>query len=102
MLKNGAEVLDADDDVKLVLDLDMIKLVHLDRNVSVEGLFEDSLYLLAIPRLDLSGGVTTFVADSTTLLHLLGKTRKVHDSGFVVGVYIEKLYPWAEVVHELT
>jgi hypothetical protein len=42
MLENGAKVLDADDDVKFVLDFDIIKLVHLYRNVSVEGLFEHS------------------------------------------------------------
>jgi hypothetical protein len=44
MLEDGAEVLDADDDVKLVLDFNVIKLVHLDRNISVEGLFENSWF----------------------------------------------------------
>ncbi len=45
MLEDGAEVFDTDDDVKLVLDFNIIKLVHLDRNISVEGLFEDSWVL---------------------------------------------------------
>jgi hypothetical protein len=48
MLENGAEVLDADNDVKLILNFNIIKLVHLDRNISVEGLFEYSCGMISM------------------------------------------------------
>ena len=102
MLEDGAEVLDADDDVKLVLDFDVIKLVHLDRNISVEGLFENSWYSSAqAPLKEKRTRDATFVADSAALLHLLRKACEVHNPGLIVGVDVEKLYARAEVVHQL-
>jgi len=41
MLKDSAKVLDTDDDVHLVLNTDVVKFVHLNRNVCVERLFEN-------------------------------------------------------------
>lgn len=43
----------------------------------------------------------TFVADSTTFLHLLGKACKIYDPSSVVGVDVKKFDPWTKVVHEL-
>lgn len=42
MLEDGAEVLDADDDVELVLDLNLVKLLHLDGDVGVQRLLQNS------------------------------------------------------------
>lgn len=42
MLQDGSKIFDADDNMELVLDFDIIKFVHLNRNVSVEGLLENS------------------------------------------------------------
>jgi len=42
VLEDSTEILDADDNVELVLDLNIIEFVNINCDVSVEGLLEDS------------------------------------------------------------
>lgn len=84
MLEDGAKVLDADNDVEFVLDLDIVELVHLDRDVGVKGLFEDGLAVSAAPFLD-----------------LFGEACKVDEVAVLICVDVEELNAWSEMVHEL-
>lgn len=61
MLENGAKVLDADDDMQLVLDFNIVKFIHLDRNVRVKGLLEDGWTGWLAPGAIAIGGELTYL-----------------------------------------
>ena len=70
--------------MQLILDLNIVKLVHFDGNIRVQGLLENG-----------------FVAIGAAPLNLLREASEVDNPSLIVGVDVKELDPRAEVVHEL-